>query len=166
MCSYLLCTLPHFPSLFLQIFRVFHFQRKRRPKYMHEQSYFTQFYDTRKKNENRKELLIFTLLLFIFIISFLIIALDEREEAKSSRACAMSKLSLPAVPKLASASGIPCAAASGKDTLGKDQGQHSFAFCLDRKYNDNKLYCGSHVENCFHSREIFSIYITYKAKDH
>lgn len=63
MCLCLLCTSPHFHSVvFLSL------------KYMHEQSYFTQFYDIKKRTRRKKKEAERTFdiysFLFIFIISF------------------------------------------------------------------------------------------------
>lgn len=68
----LLCTSPHSHSTLCFSFR----------KYMHEQSYFTQFYDMKKRTNERKkeakELLIFTLFCLFLLFHFLLIASVER----------------------------------------------------------------------------------------
>lgn len=119
---------------------------------------------TRKKE---KELLIFTLFCLFLLFHFLLIASASTRMYVSRNAENKLRLMRTVVSFL-------CRQRQSFDTRREDkafaggfclggnvfyvsQRPHSCAFCSN---NDNKLYCGSHVENCSHSREIFSIYIT------
>lgn len=118
--------------------------------YMHEQSYFTQFYDMKRGTEERT----FDIysLLFIFIISFahnsytrtpsIVFGLLPRK-LSDLRCCA-----------------DPCRLQRSGFTPRRDADWHLASgngprttffrpFCVEHECNDNKLCCGSHVENCF-----------------
>lgn len=95
--------------------------------------------------------MIFTLCCLFLLFHLLIIATQEHRASSSDCREAFGRARFP--PTLAARSARVSRRDEMRDDIWPpetDQGQHFFAlFCVEHECNDNKLCCGSHVENCF-----------------
>lgn len=120
---------------------------------------------TWKKNEREKSERTFDIysFLFIFIISFSLNSFSRTSEIvwrkNAERAFpilrSFTSFWLRTAPKLEAAGRFRSLSA-----FAIGQGRNTLAFLPGTEYNDNKLYCGRHVETRSQSHEIFSIFIT------
>lgn len=129
--------------------------------YMHEQSYFTQFYDTKRRTEERT----FDIysLLFIFIISFAHNSYTRTPSIVLGLPRKLSGLRNHRQPSPLTAPKVVAVSSCGM-TFGLRKRTKDNIFCAlfcEHECNDNKLcWWKSCRELLLHSREILSIYIT------
>ena len=127
---------------------------------------FTQFYDMKKNERGKKNERTFDIysFLFIFIISFSLNSFNWTEKIMWKQEIPNKLLwILRKIQSFSVKTATKCSTAGG---LGNIKWNTTLVSSLQyTKYNDNKLHCERHVETLSLSLEIFSIFITRKAKD-